>query len=625
MLKPLFITVFMARSGSKFLRSLLNQHPDISDFGECFHDRPMNFREDGALFAKLGEILLTPGLLKGIQFRYPRHFREFPEIPELITQHPGGVKCLFLKRRNKLKGAISQQNSERLKKCTGTAHMFRDSNPDLRQKLVLDFHRAIKEAHERAHLDDEYLAWARSYFKTHVIYYEDLVSAEERVVNEICQFLGVNPFKPGFLKESPLVKVTADNLEDAIENYDELVQAVHQSGDLAWLGECNSAASVTLTAPKSERVLFTETASLVTGGSLTITAYRLPLKTNTRFVEQYEPIGTGTPVVLAAQNNAILESRDFGKTWKRHEIGRPAEKVFTTKLGHHLLQSATGTVHVFDASWRPVTQTDTGDYSWHGTWSIDQCPKTGTIIWCEYPYCAATVRVWRSVDGGRSWQSCLTETGHETDPKQGRIRHFHLVQKCTSFTGRWYLGSGDTAEQSRFWVSEDDGKTWSEVVLKAITGPGAADIPERLWGKVFRFTAMLQAEGQLVWATDDTFSGVGAKVCIMDKSALGFVEVCEGNCGPNEIRNLIRIDDRFALAVSEAKLRPEAATLALIDVRTGEVEARVDLPNMRGKKSNLMNGLSARSATLRGQFFARSDNVALYPAPMTTLWQVKLS
>lgn len=625
MVKTLFITVFMARSGSKFLRSLLNQHPDIHDFGECFHDRPKSFSEDSALLAKLGEIFLASAPLKGVQLRYPRHFREFPEIVDLVTRYPAGVKCILLKRRNKLKGAISQQNSERLKKSTGKAHMFRDSNPDLRQKLALDIPRAVKEAQERARLDDEYLDWARALFETHEVYYEDLVADEKGVVNGVCRFLGVNPFKPGTLKDSTLVKVTSDNLENAIENYDDLVRAVQKSGDPAWLGDAETVSTaVAPMQPRPENVLVAETVSLASGGHLSISAYRMPLKTNARFVEQYEQPGTSSPVVLAVQNDDILESRDFGKTWQRYEIGLPVQKVFTTTEEHHLLQCETGTVHVFDASWRPVAQSDTGNYAWHGSWSIDQCPETKTIIWCEYPYCAETVRVWRSVDGGKNWASCFTETGHESDPKKGNIRHFHLVQKCTSVPGRWYLGSGDTAAQSRFWVSENDGKTWSEVTLEAINGLGASNIPEKLSSKVFRFTGMVQTENRIIWATDDTFSGAGAKLCSMDKSALGIVEVSEGHCGFNEIRNLIRIDDRLALAVSEAKLMRDIVSLTLVDYRAGAVEARVDLPNMRGTKSNFMNGLSARNAAPGGCFFARSDNITLYPAPMTILWRVQV-
>ena len=237
MLKPLFVTLFMARSGSKFLRSLLNQHPDIQDFGEFFHDRHRKFPQEGDLFAGLGQILLTQQPVRGIQFRYPRHFTETPEFPALLEACPKAVKVLLLKRRNKLKGAISQQNSERLKRDTGKAHLFRDSGDVRLGKLELDIPRALDEASQRDRLDSEYKTWAENRFDTLEVFYEDLVADRTTVVNDICHFLGLRPFKPESLRESTLVKVTSDTLSDAIANHDALVPAARARGMERWLDD----------------------------------------------------------------------------------------------------------------------------------------------------------------------------------------------------------------------------------------------------------------------------------------------------------------------------------------------------------------------------------------------------
>jgi len=195
MSKPLFVTLFMARSGSKFLRSLLNQHPDIEDFGEFFHDRAKKFPTDSDLFTGLGQVLLTPCPQRGIQFRYPRHFIEIPEFTELLISRPQAVRILHLKRRNKLKGAISQQNSEALKKVTGKTHLFRESEISNVEKLELDIPRVLKEAQQRDQLDAEYLQWATSRFETLEVFYEDLVEDRVRIVAAICRFLGLNPIR----------------------------------------------------------------------------------------------------------------------------------------------------------------------------------------------------------------------------------------------------------------------------------------------------------------------------------------------------------------------------------------------------------------------------------------------
>lgn len=376
--------------------------------------------------------------------------------------------------------------------------------------------------------------------------------------------------------------------------------------------------------PKDKTILLSRFDTLKTGGSVKIEARQLPMKTNSIFVEQYVDARTGSLVVLASRDGAVLESRDEGRSWELMPIGIEAQKCFTTIEGHHLVQEETGTLHLFDSGWHKLSEARTGPFPWHGSWSIDQCAETGTIIWCEYPYCAETVKVWRSIDGGRSWQVCFSEAGHAEDWEKGPVRHFHMVQKCTSRQGRWYLGSGDAEHQSRFWFSDDDGKTWQEVPLKEILGEDVSDIPAHLQKKVFRFTGMVQTTETLVWATDDTFGGVGAKLCTMHKDRLGRVEVASGNCGYNEVRNFIQLDDRYALAVSEAKIVKEYATISIVDFVDGRIEGVVDLPNRRGGKSNFMNGISSRRAERGGVFFARSDNIILYPSTMITAWKVEV-
>ena len=130
--------------------------------------------------------------------------------------------------------------------------------------------------------------------------------------------------------------------------------------------------------------------------------------------------------------------------------------------------------------------------------------------------------------------------------------------------------------------------------------------------------------GRLYLGFDDTFGGAGAKLCRMNKDQLGTVHVASGHCGHNEVRNFIQIDDRYALAVSEAKLMQGAATLTVVDYIDGRIEKNVVVPNRRGTKSNFMNGVSSRKAEPGGAFFARSDNIVLYPSPMTTAWKVTL-
>ncbi len=647
MVKSVFVTIFMARSGSKFLRSLLNQHSDIHDFGEFFHDRDKKFPDDIDLFIGLGELLLSEYLARGVQFRYPRHFKETPEFIKLLETYPHRVKILLLKRRNKLKGAISQQNAEILKQSTGRAHLFKASKQKKMEPLRLDITRAINEAKQREILDNEYKNWATAQFDTFEIFYEDLFANCELVVNRVCKFLNLNPFKPETLRESNLVKVTSDNLSDAIQNFDELSRQVTIHEVEHWLKPDeelipfldNNKSPFMSKITKQNSIIpflrklrpnahkndfFFYRGQMKSGKNFTIKAEKLPLKTNSIFLENIWNNNSTHTSVLSAQNNAILESFNNGNNWKRHKINLEIQKSFTTSKGNHLLQGKSGLIHVFDKEWKKISETKTGDYSWHGSWSIDECTETGTIIYAEYPYCAEKVNVWRSVDQGNSWKVCFQEDGHAEHPKLGRIRHFHLVQKDNSNKGRWYLSSGDYLHQCRFWVSGDDGLTWKEVALSHVSGPGATDIPAEKHISFYRFTGMVQTQHALIWVTDDTFKGRGSRVCVMQKQKLGDIHVINGHCGNNEIRNFIQIDSRYALAVSEAKLDQQYAYMALIDYEDESIEALIPIKNLRGTKSNFMNGVSSKKADSSGHFFSRSDNIVLYPCPMTIRWKIDI-
>lgn len=622
----MFVTFFMARSGSKYLRSLLNQHPDINDFGEVFHDRTKNFDSSDGLLRKFAEIALADEPVAGFQFRYPRHVKEFPEIFNLIESNKN-IKMILLKRRNKLKGAISQQNSEKLKSATGKAHLFKGSAAKI-DRLELDVGRVVRESLQREDLDRQYRLWAEERFEVMDVFYEDLCIDPEFEVNRVCEFLGCSPFKSSTLRESDLVKVTSDRISEAVSNFEELVAALGAVDRLEWLdGELVNkhvasekknirAEKVPRVADKGEIIAYEGKG--FSGKRIKLKVESLYVKTNCRFLEW-----SHKRELVASQGETLRISSDHAKSWG--EIVTPCvfKKCYTTLGGVRLLQADDGVVYRYDEKGRFIDSVETGAHPWHGTWSIDQNPDTGTIIWCEYPYSDSEVNVWRSQDEGRSWSKCFVQKGHASDPKLGDIRHFHLVQKCSSIRGRWYLSSGDTELQSKFWVSDDDGESWKLVPINEVDGD-LEGVPEELYGRLHRFTSIIQTDDKIIWVTDDTFKGAGARMCVVDKNKLSVVRVVSGGCGKNEIRNLIKIDDKFALAVSESKVDVRTASLVLIDFVNERLEWIGVLDNERGVKANFMNGLSAKSA-FDGVFYSSSDNKVVYPAAMTLRWGVEIS
>jgi LPS sulfotransferase NodH len=622
----------MARSGSKFLRSLLNQHPDVNDYGEIFHNRESGFDETKTPLKVFSQIALSSEKQPGFQFRYPRHPKEFPEINEIIENAVSGqsLKFILLKRRSKIKAAVSQQNSERLKKDTGKAHLFK-STKYLVEKLSLDVNRALKEALDRERKDDYYVSFVKGKQLDYVeVYYEDLCADPESIVNEIFRFLGLSPLKPGTLQESDLVKVTSDDLPDSLHNFDELKEALSNIDRIGWLDSSINTSGQTrdesfkegflskLPGAKNGDLLYDFNFSLDEGPRVTVKIEAPRVKTNLQFLEH---VKDRSDSIVCSQPDLIRTSDDGCRTWTDYEVQGKYNKCFTLACGLHLLQADNGSIHRYDENWSFLDVAKTGSYPWHGTWSIDEDPESGVVIWGEYPYAASEVCLWKSTDQGASWSKVLTVNGDPEDPKGGDIRHFHLVQRCSAIKNRWYASSGDAENQCKFWVSDDDGETWSLIPVNSVDGPGAKDIADSKKNKLYRFTGMIQTDSHLVWPTDDTFAGSGAKLCFMSKRELGQVYVAGGNLGRNEIRNFVQINDRYGLAISEAKLEMESVTLSFIDYRDRVIRSSKKIPNDVLKKANFMNGVSSKSAS-KGLFYSQNDNKVIRPSAMTLKWSV---
>ncbi len=266
--------------------------------------------------------------------------------------------------------------------------------------------------------------------------------------------------------------------------------------------------------------------------SLTLTLPSLPeIARGTSFAEHaVDPdSGESTDTVIALNTGGILFSSDLGRSWEYRatpEIGdRRLRNAFTLADGHHLIQDTDPLfasakpdgprfqteIFRFDRDWRFLDRVTAGGAHWHGTRSIDQ--RNGTIIYADYPYNAVSFlpdfeirraelerlcnvsRVFRSRDGGTSWETVLTKPWTE-------IRHFHTVAADPYETGVWWLSSGDRAIESRVWRSDDDGSTWTDVTDPSVDFPLQPRF-ERFRQSAFRFTDVVVMPDLLLWGTDD--------------------------------------------------------------------------------------------------------------------------
>ncbi len=614
----------MGRSGSKYLRSLINQHPDIADYGEAFHNRAQHFPEGQDPRVKLTTMLLSPESLVGFQYRYPRHPQEFPEIIEVLEENQKNIRIIFLERKNKIKGAISQQNCEKLKRETGHTHFYKHLNQK-QEPLELDIDRAVKEALERERLDAQFGAWAERFFETLHITYEDLCIDAATELSRVFDFLDVPRLKNTDSLQSNFVKVMPNRLQDAVLNYSSLETAIKTINRDHWLDNFTVKPKRRTIHPRQEQLF--EDAREVADLNCRLIASQYAYAAAPYFFEHipaFKTNGGDMGRVITQKSTEILQSDDLGISWQGYDIERTYDRCFTLASGTHLLQNNSGTISRFDQEWRHLGDVETGLFPWHGSWSIDENVSNRTVIWAEYPYAAPWIKVWRSVDDGKTWQIVFKQKGQSLNPAGGEVRHFHTCQHCTTKKGRWYLSSGDTENQSKLWISEDDGATWAEIRLSTIDGMPDS-IPQHLHGRLLRFTSLIQTETHLIYPTDDTFRGHGALVVALEKADPSNATVFAGDCGQNEVRNIVRVSDRYALAFSESKVDLTQVHVSLVDLEQFEVHPLTRIENTSRLKSNFMNSISSTTSE-HGVFFSYSDNTIFNPQGNTRFlrWDVNL-
>jgi hypothetical protein len=102
-----------------------------------------------------------------------------------------------------------------------------------------------------------------------------------------------------------------------------------------------------------------------------------------------------------------------------------------------------------------------------------------TVVFAEYSTTAETLRIMRSTNQGANWTAVKSLTD---------IRHFHSVDR-DPYTGDWYVTSGDTDSESRWWKSTDSGATFTAITN--MTGV-----------QVVTLGLSFPSPGAVVWASD---------------------------------------------------------------------------------------------------------------------------
>jgi len=227
-----FIILARSRTGSNFLRGLLNEHPQIVVLGELFQnnqeigwaypgytqskrtlalfrDRPVKFL-DQKVFRNFSNQTKAVGFKI---FYYHAHSNSWKPVWEYL-QNQKDLRIIHIKRKNLLKTILSKKKADLTNIWVDT-----DGNNQTRKpfSITLDFDECQELFSQTRNWENEYAA----FFSKHQIldiFYEDLARDYSKEIQRVINFLEVDqhPVQPQTRKQAKRT------LSESIENYEEI-------------------------------------------------------------------------------------------------------------------------------------------------------------------------------------------------------------------------------------------------------------------------------------------------------------------------------------------------------------------------------------------------------------------
>ena len=247
-----FFIWFEQRSGSSYLVSLLNSHPEIDCRGEMFGARRETRSETTREFRENAygrTINLFPGHIAnpsdeqssqqledwlnedkqdseihGFKFKHPSQHGLYSEVTKLLLQNADTLRLVVLQRQNFLRRAISLLNMQRLQAMRSTSNT--KSNVQL-PPLVADVKEVVRLAKYYADSQTAFLDFAKYFPQKIELEFEGLCKTPEEHGQQLQEFLGVKKVLP---LTGQLKRITPESIPDAVANFAELKAELESAG-----------------------------------------------------------------------------------------------------------------------------------------------------------------------------------------------------------------------------------------------------------------------------------------------------------------------------------------------------------------------------------------------------------
>lgn len=212
-----FILLFVGRTGSTYIISKLNTHPNVCALGEKLVD--FTIGETEAQLNWVEKFLRPPlaGRNKAIGFK-----TKFVDIFD-----PGGFaqvvrtsqsKIIYLRRQNHIKAVVSRLNSDRLWKTSKEWHLYDETNR--LPPFVIEPNDFDQKLKHRLKVDSELDNYVKDLrLPILSLSYEELLLNESVLFERIFTFLNVNP---KLTLKGNTIKNTPDDLSKIMINFDEI-------------------------------------------------------------------------------------------------------------------------------------------------------------------------------------------------------------------------------------------------------------------------------------------------------------------------------------------------------------------------------------------------------------------